>query len=644
MTRNLLILTAWLLCVTTALAQVTISRPLNRIVYQRSTGNTATIPVDGQADASITRINARLVSRQTGNQVAATSLAIANGKFSGAFTNVPGGWYELILESNNGTYRVERVGVGEVFIIAGHSVAHGDNSYSIPYSNDDRVNAVPMPSTNPEYAPIVDINKLPNTFSQYGNLYPATFGVQPYFWSRFGEILAQRYNIPVLIFQTAFGGTNIEMWWKASQGIYFDHSFVDASIRMPYMNLKTTLDKYAPQTGVRAILVDHGQNDFPNTNVGQLVGWYNGFLDQARKDMGFPIKAVINRQTPFLYTYPQYHIRQVQNQVAQSSNNLPGPDYDAGLNPSDRYDDIHLNSNGQTKAASLWANVMTEAFFATTTPFQPAFQTNQAPVVANPIPNQNATVGTAFSYNIPSNSFTDPNGDALTYQVSGLPAGLSANGLTISGTPTTAGTSTITVRATDPAGLFVTTTFSLQVTTAPVQNRSPIVANAIPNQQATVGIAFNYTIPAATFSDPDGDALTYRVYDLPAGLSSNGLSISGTPTVAGTTTVTVRANDPANLIATTTFILQVTTAPVQNRPPTLASAVPNQQATVGTAFNYTIPAATFSDPDGDALTYQVSGLPAGLSANGLTISGTPSTAGTSTVTLRATDPAGLFVT
>ncbi|WP_345271656.1 PA14 domain-containing protein, partial [Nibrella viscosa] len=82
--------------------------------------------------------------------------------------------------------------------------------------------------------------------------------------------------------------------------------------------------------------------------------------------------------------------------------------------------------------------------------------------------------------------------------------------------------------------------------------------------------------------------------------------------------------------------------PTTNQPPTLAATLPNQQATIGIAFNFSIPAATFSDPDGDVLTYQVSGLPAGLSANGLTISGTPTTAGTSTITVRATDPAGLF--
>ncbi|WP_345245570.1 putative Ig domain-containing protein, partial [Nibrella saemangeumensis] len=187
---------------------------------------------------------------------------------------------------------------------------------------------------------------------------------------------------------------------------------------------------------------------------------------------------------------------------------------------------------------------------------------NRAPVVQNTIPNQSGTAGTAFSYTVPTNTFSDPDGDVLAYQITGLPAGLTANGLSISGTPTTAGTATVTVRATDPAGLNVSATFSLSVAAAPVANRAPVVQNAIPNQSGTAGTAFSYTVPTNTFSDPDGDVLAYQITGLPAGLSANGLSISGTPTTAGTTTVTVKASDPAGLNATTTFTLTISATPV----------------------------------------------------------------------------------
>ncbi|WP_246202151.1 putative Ig domain-containing protein [Spirosoma agri] len=95
---------------------------------------------------------------------------------------------------------------------------------------------------------------------------------------------------------------------------------------------------------------------------------------------------------------------------------------------------------------------------------------NTPPMVANAVPPQSATVGVAFTYNIPDNTFTDaetPN--SLTLSVSGLPAGLSFTApTTISGTPsTTAGSPfTVMVKATDPGNLSASTTFTFTVNPA----------------------------------------------------------------------------------------------------------------------------------------------------------------------------------
>jgi uncharacterized delta-60 repeat protein len=45
--------------------------------------------------------------------------------------------------------------------------------------------------------------------------------------------------------------------------------------------------------------------------------------------------------------------------------------------------------------------------------------------------------------------------------------------------------------------------------TSATTNRSPVVAIPIANQRATVGNAFNYEVPTATFNDPDSNPLTY---------------------------------------------------------------------------------------------------------------------------------------
>jgi hypothetical protein len=80
--------------------------------------------------------------------------------------------------------------------------------------------------------------------------------------------------------------------------------------------------------------------------------------------------------------------------------------------------------------------------------------------VTNP-GNQTGTAGSAVSLQIAG---TDSGGAALTYSATGLPAGLSisTSGL-ISGTPTTAGTSSVTVTATDSTGASGSASFSWTV-------------------------------------------------------------------------------------------------------------------------------------------------------------------------------------
>ncbi|BDI32103.1 hypothetical protein CCAX7_41540 [Capsulimonas corticalis] len=150
-----------------------------------------------------------------------------------------------------------------------------------------------------------------------------------------------------------------------------------------------------------------------------------------------------------------------------------------------------------------------------------------APVISSAA-TASGTVGTAFSYQITaSNSPT-------SYSATGLPAGLSVNtssGL-ISGTPTAAGTSTVTLGATNATG---TGNKTLTITIAVA---APVISSAA-TATGTVGAAFSYQITASN------SPTSYSASGLPAGLSvstSTGL-ISGTPTASGTSTVTLGATN-----------------------------------------------------------------------------------------------------
>ncbi|WP_063771102.1 S53 family peptidase [Streptacidiphilus neutrinimicus] len=168
------------------------------------------------------------------------------------------------------------------------------------------------------------------------------------------------------------------------------------------------------------------------------------------------------------------------------------------------------------------------------TAFQSGSSTGNTVTVTNP-GNQSGTVGTAASLQI---SGSDSGGAALTYTATGLPAGLSisSSGL-ISGTPTAAGTSSVTVKATDSTGASGSASFTWTVN---AQGGTETVSVANPgNQSGTVGTAASLQISG---SDSAGKSLTYSATGLPTGLSisSSGL-VSGTPTTAGTYSVTVTA-------------------------------------------------------------------------------------------------------
>ncbi|MFT3891575.1 MAG: putative Ig domain-containing protein [Anaerolineales bacterium] len=278
---------------------------------------------------------------------------------------------------------------------------------------------------------------------------------------------------------------------------------------------------------------------------------------------------------------------------------------------------------------------------------------NDAPFVANAIPDQNATEDMVFNFQFAANTFSDPDvSDNISYsaQRSGggaLPAWLSFDPVTrtFSGTPANGdvGMLSIDVIADDGNGGTVTDAFNITVTNV---NNPPTIANPIPDQNATEDAAFNFQFAANTFSDPDvGETLTYSVQlaggsPLPAWLSFNAATrtFSGTPlnSDVGIVSIDVIANDGNGRTVTEAFDIVIANT---NDAPVITNPIPDQNATANQAFNYQFPVNTFSDPDvGDTLTYsaQLTGsgaIPAWLTFNSTTrtFSGTPTTGDTDIV-------------
>ena len=229
---------------------------------------------------------------------------------------------------------------------------------------------------------------------------------------------------------------------------------------------------------------------------------------------------------------------------------------------------------------------------------------NTAPTVDNIIPNQTATVGTAFSFQFPANTFSDADSDSLTYTAAksdgtALPSWLTFTAVTrtFSGTPQAAHVGTLSVKVTANDGNSGTVSDTFDIVVSAAANNAPRVANAIPNQTATAGTGFSFQFPANTFSDADSDSLTYTAAKsddtaLPSWLTFTAVTrtFSGTPQAAhaGTLSVKVTANDGNSGTVSDTFDIVVSNAAPTTPTITIAGG---SAVTEGTAASFTLTAS-----------------------------------------------------
>ncbi len=245
-----------------------------------------------------------------------------------------------------------------------------------------------------------------------------------------------------------------------------------------------------------------------------------------------------------------------------------------------------------------------------------------------------ATVGTPYTQTFTWNGGAPP---WVGYQVTNLPAGLSItsnppNSVTVSGTPTQAGSFSLNVSATDSStgnGPYV---FG-QPFTLTVAGPTLVLAPASTTFVAPYSVVYSQSFIASGGIGP----YTYaRTGTLPPGLNFAGNTVSGTPTTPGSYSFTITATDTgatgtgSPFTVAQNYTITVAAPTIVVNPATL----PNPAA--GTAYSQTITATGGAAPYG--FVQSAGTLPSGLtlSAGGL-LSGTSFQVGTFNFTVTATD-------
>jgi hypothetical protein len=257
--------------------------------------------------------------------------------------------------------------------------------------------------------------------------------------------------------------------------------------------------------------------------------------------------------------------------------------------------------------------------------------TVNAPTIGiTPTTLPSAAVSSAYSQSVSASGGTSP----YTYTVTSgsLPAGLTLSSAgVLSGTPTSGGSFSFTITATDASTGTGPYTGAQAYTL--IVNVGTIALTPTTLPAGTVDGAYNASVSASGGTSP----YTYTVTSgsLPAGLTlSSAGTLSGTPTSGGSFSFTITATDASTGTGPYTgaqaYTLMVNAPTVSITPATLPDA------TIAAAYNQSVVASGGTSP----YTYAVTSgsLPTGLTlSSGGTLSGTPTAGGTFSFTITATD-------
>jgi hypothetical protein len=371
---------------------INIEWPKERQVIQRANDNKAWLYVKGSCDLDIDSVKITATSI-IGGITKSKNFKANGGTFEGAI-QLTGGEYQFTAKElySNGAYvnvisarssYLGRVGVGEVLLAWGHSFMTGNIGTN---STDLRSRTIPAVYENPDYPNnnfFQNIPELPMEFKSMDEDEVGPFGLKSWILSGLADTLVNRLQVPVLIYSSAFGGSNIYQNYKNIRNEPFGYTWFGDGVwqnnGFPFKTVEATFGRYVPVTGLRGVITAHGVNDHTgeNNEPVDFTTNFNYVINHIRT-----VTANNASNLAFMLGMEDGNFSAINNQLVNIINNDPNIYMGIDLRDPATYgtwrDDSYganrghfIGQQGLEKYLGLWANAIQNSFFTNTTPIIP---------------------------------------------------------------------------------------------------------------------------------------------------------------------------------------------------------------------------------------------------------------------------------
>ena len=349
--------------------KVSLTSPVDFQVFQRQSVDEGKIIVEGLIDApghgaltNVDAIEARLMNGTTTNPWTALPYDNRVRGFRGELACAARGWFRFELRMVGGKQTVfattiEHVGVGEIFLVAGqsNSANHGEGRQQaksplvVAFGN-----GIWQPARDPE----------PGATGKGGSFMPA-----------FGDVMVERFHVPVAVVPLGVGSTSVREWLPKGDAVAAPSDtgrnlVCVASNRWvctgELFSRITQAENLLGTNGFRAVLWHQGESDNHEAPDRQITpAQYRQYLERVIEAS----RAAAGWRVPWFVAQASYHspndqgspeLRAAQKSLATDDVAFAGPDTDT-LGPEFRQNNgrgVHFNSAGLQRHGLMWADLV----------------------------------------------------------------------------------------------------------------------------------------------------------------------------------------------------------------------------------------------------------------------------------------------